>query len=122
MQVQVLTEQIEAQSDKISDLEKMLLEKKTMLSDAEEKLQRVRNQNFFKQKYMFESSVVKGGSTLRMKKVLKQYSSRKAISRKFYFFIGTRICEVFELLMLRGMFKNIDNNIVYIAYTRYDHQ
>ncbi|XP_050300669.1 uncharacterized protein LOC126739160 isoform X2 [Anthonomus grandis grandis] len=40
LQVQVLTEQIEAQSDKISDLEKMLLEKKTMLSDAEEKLQR----------------------------------------------------------------------------------
>ncbi|XP_048517896.1 liprin-beta-2 isoform X3 [Dendroctonus ponderosae] len=40
LQVQVLTEQIEAQSDKISDLEKTLQEKKTLLSDAEEKLQR----------------------------------------------------------------------------------
>ncbi|CAG9762448.1 unnamed protein product [Ceutorhynchus assimilis] len=40
LQVQVLTEQIEAQSDKISDLEKVLQEKKTLLSDAEEKLQR----------------------------------------------------------------------------------
>lgn len=59
MQVQVLTEQIEAQSDKISDLEKMLLEKKTMLSDAEEKLQRVRSLNFFKQKHVFENSVAR---------------------------------------------------------------
>lgn len=41
LQVQVLTEQIEAQSDKILDLEKMLQEKKTLLSDAEDKLQRV---------------------------------------------------------------------------------
>ncbi|ENN79295.1 hypothetical protein YQE_04253, partial [Dendroctonus ponderosae] len=41
LQVQVLTEQIEAQSDKISDLEKTLQEKKTLLSDAEETLQRV---------------------------------------------------------------------------------
>ncbi|XP_076273485.1 liprin-beta-2-like isoform X2 [Rhynchophorus ferrugineus] len=40
LQVQVLTEQIEAQSDKITDLEKMLQEKKQQLSDAEEKLQR----------------------------------------------------------------------------------
>lgn len=40
LQVQVLTEQIEAQSDKISDLEKMLQEKKQLLSDTEEKLQR----------------------------------------------------------------------------------
>lgn len=40
LQVQVLTEQIEAQSDKISDLEKLLLEKKQQLSEAEEKLQR----------------------------------------------------------------------------------
>ncbi|XP_066252512.1 liprin-beta-2-like isoform X2 [Euwallacea similis] len=40
LQVQVLTEQIEAQSDKISDLEKMLQEKKSLLSDSEEKLQR----------------------------------------------------------------------------------
>lgn len=40
LQVQVLTEQIEAQSDKIADLEKMLLEKKQMYTEAEEKLQR----------------------------------------------------------------------------------
>lgn len=40
LQVQVLTEQIEAQSDKISDLEKMLQEKKLMLSETEDKLQR----------------------------------------------------------------------------------
>ncbi|KAL1489665.1 hypothetical protein ABEB36_013607 [Hypothenemus hampei] len=40
LQVQVLTEQIEAQSDKICDLEKTLQEKKTMLSEADEKLQR----------------------------------------------------------------------------------
>ncbi|XP_030767811.1 liprin-beta-2 isoform X3 [Sitophilus oryzae] len=40
LQVQVLTEQIEAQSDKITDLEKVLHEKKQMLSEAEEKLQR----------------------------------------------------------------------------------
>lgn len=41
LQVQVLTEQIEAQSDKISDLEKMLQEKKQLLSETEDKLQRV---------------------------------------------------------------------------------
>ena len=41
LQVQVLTEQIEAQSDKIADLEKMLQEKKHTLNEAEEKLQRV---------------------------------------------------------------------------------
>ncbi|XP_060532588.1 liprin-beta-1-like isoform X5 [Cylas formicarius] len=40
LQVQVLTEQIEAQSDKIADLEKSLQEKKQVLADAEEKLQR----------------------------------------------------------------------------------
>ncbi|XP_018560888.1 liprin-beta-2 isoform X2 [Anoplophora glabripennis] len=40
LQVQVLTEQIEAQSDKISDLEKLLQEKKQLLSETEEKLQR----------------------------------------------------------------------------------
>ncbi|KAJ8972228.1 hypothetical protein NQ317_009282 [Molorchus minor] len=40
LQVQVLTEQIEAQSDKISDLEKLLQEKKQLLSEAEDKLQR----------------------------------------------------------------------------------
>ncbi|KAJ8950861.1 hypothetical protein NQ318_011157, partial [Aromia moschata] len=40
LQVQVLTEQIEAQSDKISDLEKVLQEKKQLLSETEEKLQR----------------------------------------------------------------------------------
>ncbi|XP_074037657.1 liprin-beta 1 isoform X2 [Leptinotarsa decemlineata] len=40
LQVQVLTDQIEAQSDKITDLEKMLQEKKQLLSEAEDKLQR----------------------------------------------------------------------------------
>ncbi|KAG5883909.1 hypothetical protein JTB14_032133 [Gonioctena quinquepunctata] len=40
LQVQVLTDQIEAQSDKIADLEKMLQEKKHLLSEAEDKLQR----------------------------------------------------------------------------------
>ncbi|CAH1103888.1 unnamed protein product [Psylliodes chrysocephalus] len=40
LQVQVLSDQIEAQSDKISDLEKMLQEKKQLLSDTEDKLQR----------------------------------------------------------------------------------
>ncbi|XP_049825979.1 liprin-beta-2 isoform X2 [Aethina tumida] len=40
LQVQVLTEQVEAQTDKISDLEKMLQEKKYHLSEAEENLQR----------------------------------------------------------------------------------
>nr|CAI5829735.1 unnamed protein product [Callosobruchus analis] len=40
LQVQVLTEQIEAQADKISDLEKMLHERKQHLSETEEKLQK----------------------------------------------------------------------------------
>ncbi|CAH0561284.1 unnamed protein product [Brassicogethes aeneus] len=40
LQVQVLTEQIEAQSDKISDLEKMVQDKKYHLTEAEENLQR----------------------------------------------------------------------------------
>lgn len=40
LQVQVLTEQIEAQTDKIADLEKMLMEKKQLLVDTEDKLQR----------------------------------------------------------------------------------
>ncbi|XP_056632036.1 uncharacterized protein LOC130442070 isoform X2 [Diorhabda sublineata] len=40
LQVQVLTDQIEAQSDKISDLEKLLYEKKQQLSETEDKLQR----------------------------------------------------------------------------------
>ncbi|RZC32175.1 liprin-beta-1, partial [Asbolus verrucosus] len=40
LQVQVLTEQIEAQTDKIADLEKMLCDKKQLLSDTEDKLQR----------------------------------------------------------------------------------
>lgn len=41
LQVQVLTEQIEAQGDKISDLEKTLSEKKQQLVSAEDLLQRV---------------------------------------------------------------------------------
>ncbi|XP_072398611.1 liprin-beta-2 isoform X2 [Diabrotica undecimpunctata] len=40
LQVQVLSDQIEAQSDKISDLEKMLYERKQQLSETEDKLQR----------------------------------------------------------------------------------
>ncbi|CAG9860942.1 unnamed protein product [Phyllotreta striolata] len=40
LQVQVLSDQIEAQSDKIVDLEKNLQEKKMHLSDTEDKLQR----------------------------------------------------------------------------------
>ncbi|XP_008192368.1 liprin-beta-2 isoform X2 [Tribolium castaneum] len=40
LQVQVLTEQIEAQTDKIADLEKLLMERKQHLSETEEKLQR----------------------------------------------------------------------------------
>ncbi|CAH1983394.1 unnamed protein product [Acanthoscelides obtectus] len=40
LQVQVLSEQIEAQADKISDLEKMLIERKLHLSETEEKLQK----------------------------------------------------------------------------------
>lgn len=39
--MQVLTEQIEAQTDKILDLEKHLQEKKHLLADTEDKLQRV---------------------------------------------------------------------------------
>ncbi|XP_044731186.1 liprin-beta-2 isoform X5 [Chrysoperla carnea] len=42
MQVQVLTEQIETQSDKIAELEKLLSEKKQLLGNAEDLLQRVR--------------------------------------------------------------------------------
>lgn len=42
MQVSVLSEQIEAQSDKINELEKFLTEKKQMLGNAEDLLQRVR--------------------------------------------------------------------------------
>jgi hypothetical protein len=41
LQVTVLTEQIEVQSDKISDLEKLLDEKKMQLANAEDMLQRV---------------------------------------------------------------------------------
>lgn len=40
LQVQVLSEQIEAQSDKISDLEKNLTDKKQLLANAEDLLQR----------------------------------------------------------------------------------
>lgn len=40
LQVTVLTEQIEVQTDKISDLEKLLDEKKRQLSNAEDMLQR----------------------------------------------------------------------------------
>jgi len=40
LQVTVLTEQIEVQTDKISDLEKLLDEKKRLLSNAEDMLQR----------------------------------------------------------------------------------
>jgi uncharacterized protein YlxW (UPF0749 family) len=40
LQVTVLTEQIEVQTDKISDLEKLLEEKKRQLSNAEDMLQR----------------------------------------------------------------------------------
>lgn len=41
LQVTVLTEQIEVQTDKISDLEKLLEEKKMQLANAEDVLQRV---------------------------------------------------------------------------------
>lgn len=41
LQVQILSEQIEAQTDKIADLEKSLQEKKQQISDTEDKLQRV---------------------------------------------------------------------------------
>ena len=41
LQVQVLGEQIEAQRDKIEDLEKNLSEKKQMLINVEDTLQRV---------------------------------------------------------------------------------
>lgn len=41
LQVAVLTEQIEVQTDKISDLEKLLDEKKSQLANAEDVLQRV---------------------------------------------------------------------------------
>jgi chromosome segregation ATPase len=41
LQVTVLTEQIEVQTDKISDLEKLLDEKKRQLANAEDVLQRV---------------------------------------------------------------------------------
>lgn len=44
LQVQVLTEQIDAQTDKIADLEKHLHEKKQQLTDTEDKLQRVSKQ------------------------------------------------------------------------------
>jgi hypothetical protein len=40
LQVQVLTDQIEAQTDKIAELEKTLMEKKQLLSDNEDKFQR----------------------------------------------------------------------------------
>jgi chromosome segregation ATPase len=40
LQVTVLTEQIEVQTDKISDLEKLLDEKKRQLANAEDMLQR----------------------------------------------------------------------------------
>jgi chromosome segregation ATPase len=40
LQVTVLTEQIDVQTDKISDLEKLLDEKKRQLSNAEDMLQR----------------------------------------------------------------------------------
>jgi chromosome segregation ATPase len=41
LQVAVLTEQIDVQTDKISDLEKLLDEKKSQLANAEDVLQRV---------------------------------------------------------------------------------
>jgi chromosome segregation ATPase len=41
LQVAVLTEQIDVQTDKISDLEKLLEEKKSQLANAEDVLQRV---------------------------------------------------------------------------------
>lgn len=41
LQVQILSEQIEAQTDKIADLEKSLQEKKQHIADTEDKLQRV---------------------------------------------------------------------------------
>jgi chromosome segregation ATPase len=41
LQVAVLTEQIEVQTDKILDLEKLLDEKKSQLANAEDVLQRV---------------------------------------------------------------------------------
>ena len=41
LQVTVLTEQIEVQTDKIGDLEKLLDEKKRQLASAEDDLQRV---------------------------------------------------------------------------------
>lgn len=46
LQVQVLTDQIEAQTDKINDLEKLLGEKKQLLVNAEDTLQRVSSINF----------------------------------------------------------------------------
>lgn len=52
LQVQVLTEQIEAQTDKISDMEKLLTEKKQHLISTEDMLQRVRYYNMCIQKRM----------------------------------------------------------------------
>lgn len=45
LQVQVLTDQIDAQTDKIADLEKSLTEKKQLLVNAEDMLQRVHLQS-----------------------------------------------------------------------------
>lgn len=41
LQVQVLTEQVSAQSDKIADLERIILDKTQQLSHSEDLLQRV---------------------------------------------------------------------------------
>lgn len=41
LQVQVLTEQVSAQSDKIADLERIILDKTHQLSQSEDLLQRV---------------------------------------------------------------------------------
>jgi chromosome segregation ATPase len=59
LQVAVLTEQIDVQTDKISDLEKLLDEKKSQLASAEDVLQRVSEK-----KKLFEYEV-RGGEWLQ---------------------------------------------------------
>lgn len=51
LQVQVLTEQVSAQSDKIADMERIILDKTQQMSHSEDLLQRV---NFLMFIYLFQ--------------------------------------------------------------------
>lgn len=56
LQVQVLTEQIDAQANKINDLEKLLLETKQLLINNENMLQKVSLRNFMEMETLFFAS------------------------------------------------------------------